>query len=80
MEKAKITLIGPLSLAVGRFRFTRGVAVSSTDKELIRYARVSPRFKVEELPPDEESKGRVKKASARLSRKVKKTETAHEVT
>ena len=80
MEIAKITLIGPLSLAVGRFRFKKGVAVSCTDKKLIQYAKVSPRFKVEELEPTEEKpkRKRVRSSSTKLSSKVK-TETTDEI-
>ena len=47
---AKITLVGPLSLAVGRYRFLKGKAVTSDDAELISYCKLnSGDFQVEEL-------------------------------
>ena len=75
MEKAVITLKGPLSLAVGRFRFMKDTPVTCTDKDLIGYARRSPHFKVDRVSVDDPSKVR-KRSSARNVRKVKKeTET-----
>lgn len=46
---AKITLVGPLSLAVGRYRFHKGKEVTSEDAELIKYCSVNPDFKVVEV-------------------------------
>ena len=52
MAKARIELTGPLSLAVGRYRFVKGSPVVSTDAELIKYCQSQPGFKVEVLEED----------------------------
>lgn len=76
MEKAVITLKGPLSLAVGRFRFLKDTPVSCTDKDLIGYARRSPHFKVEQVSAEDSPNKVKKRSSARHARKAKKeTET-----
>lgn len=48
-KKAKITLVGPLSLSVGRYRFFKDRPVLSDDEELIRYCEFNPDFKVSVL-------------------------------
>jgi outer membrane biosynthesis protein TonB len=47
VTKGKVTLIGPLSLAVGRFRFTKDKPVIVSDAELLKYCQGSHFFKVE---------------------------------
>lgn len=54
-KKAKITLVGPLSYAVGRYRFMKGRMVVSDDSELIRYCEMNPDFKVQEMEVEEET-------------------------
>jgi len=52
-QKAKITLTGCLSYAVGRFRFLKDRPVTSDDAELITYVKTDPRFKVELMEVEE---------------------------
>ena len=57
MESARVTLIGPLSLAVGRYRFLKGKPVIVNDKELLEYVKLNPKFKVEAIKkPDSPAK------------------------
>lgn len=73
---AKITLVGPLSLAVGRYRFHKGKEVTSDDAELISYCKLnSADFKVTEVetqtPAAEAKAPAAPKAAAQAKAPVK---------
>lgn len=48
-KQARITLVGPLSYSVGRYRFQKGKALVTEDQELISYLTGDPNFKVETI-------------------------------
>ncbi len=49
ISRARITLTGMLSLAVGRFRFLKNRPVVTDDAKLIAYVRYNPDFRVQDL-------------------------------
>lgn len=46
-QQAKITLVGPLSYATGRFRFVKDKPQFTEDQEVINHLKNNPDFKVE---------------------------------
>lgn len=48
-KRARITLVGPLSYSVGRYRFQKDRPQVTEDQELIAYIGGDPNFKVEIL-------------------------------
>lgn len=51
--QARITLVGPLSYSVGRYRFQKGKPLVTEDQELIKYLTGDPNFKVETIEVQE---------------------------
>ena len=48
-RKARITLIGPMTLAVGRFRFHKDRPVVTDEEDLIKYCEHKTDFRVVSL-------------------------------
>lgn len=52
-KQARITLIGPLSYSVGRYRFQKGKPLVTEDAELIKYLTGDANFKIETIEVEE---------------------------
>lgn len=63
MAKAKVTLRGPLSLAVGRHRFERNKPVIVRDAALIRALKLDGSFSVTDIDEKAEAEADKKKAA-----------------
>lgn len=74
MAKAKIELVGPLSLSVGRYRFQKGRPVLTDDAELIRYCQFNPDFKCSILGDEGQAKKPVPRSQVREQAKAKAEE------
>lgn len=74
MAKAKIELVGPLSLSVGRYRFQKGRPVLTDDAELIRYCQFNPDFKCSILGDEGQAKKPVPRSQVREQAKAVKSE------
>lgn len=70
-KRARITLVGPLSYSVGRYRFQKGKPLVTEDQELIAYLHGDPNFSIETLAVEEEAKA---KASAPVEKPAAKPE------
>lgn len=73
---------GPLTLSVGKYKFSRGKEVQSSDPALIKELEYNPNFKVEEIAAKPEAKAPAAPASspaqgavAKAAAAVKKTLT-----
>jgi len=74
VAKAKITLVGPLSLSVGRYRFQKDRPVLTDDDELIRYCQFNPDFKCSILGDEGQAKKPVPRSQVREATKPKAEE------
>lgn len=64
ITRARITLKGSLSLAVGRYRFEKDRPVVTDDAKLIAYVQYDPAFRVQDLSDEKtEKKAPAKKPS-----------------
>ena len=69
ITRARITLTGCLTLAVGRYRFHKNKPVVSDDAKLIAYVQYNPDFRVQDLSDLETEKKAPAKAKAKAPAK-----------